>query len=333
MARRRNQLTSQEIAVQYATQEGFAFVDFDEAIDSFIAFCDVKNLREDTLQYYRNELTGFKKVLVELNADTTPAKITSSEIQQFIAFELKVANMKAISINTRLRAIRAFFNWLYREHHIPYNPVARLSLLKTKHRSIPTFSEAQLNKILQQPDMHTFIGVRDYTIMLMFIDTGIRANELTHVLISDIYFSESRIFVRAPKADRCRNIPISPTLKRQLHKYLVIRGSLDTDALFPTIDGGPLSRHSIQLMVHKYCKAAKIRGVRCSPHTFRHTFAKLSVINGANVFELQQILGHATLEMTKVYVDLFSTDVIKGHRSFSPLEHLNGRNPKGGKTR
>lgn len=329
MARRSNQLTSQEIAVQYATKEGFIFVDFDEAVDSFIAFCDVKNLSEDTLRYYRNELVGFKKVLVELDIDTAPSKITASDINQFKAFELKVANMKAVSINSRLRAVRAFFNWLHREQHIAHNPVANLSLLRSKRRNIPTFSESQLSKILQQPDMRTFIGVRDYTIMLTFIDTGIRANELTHVLVSDIYFSESRVFVRAPKADRCRNVPISPTLKRQLHKYLVIRGALETDALFATIDGGPLSKHTIQLMIHKYCKEANIKGVRCSPHTFRHTFAKLSVLNGANVFELQQILGHATLEMTKVYVDLFSTDVIKGHRLFSPLEHLG----KGGNTR
>ncbi|MEH7653450.1 site-specific integrase [Bacillus safensis] len=72
-------------------------------------------------------------------------------------------------------------------------------------------------------------------------------------------------------------------------------------------------------------KQADIKGIRCSCHTFRHTFAKLSVKNGAGIFELQQILGHTSIEMVRVYVNLFSEDVMDKHKSFSPLIKLSVR--------
>jgi integrase/recombinase XerD len=65
--------------------------------------------------------------------------------------------------------------------------------------------------------------------------------------------------------------------------------------------------------------------VRCSPHTFRHTFAKLSVKSGAGIFELHQILGHTTFDMVRTYVNLFAEDVRDKHRKFSPLNHLKRR--------
>lgn len=67
---------------------------------------------------------------------------------------------------------------------------------------------------------------------------------------------------------------------------------------------------------------AKIKNVRCSPHTFRHTFAKLSVQQGANIFELQTILGHTSMEVVKIYVNLFGNDVRESHKNFSPLKTL-----------
>lgn len=108
-------------------------------------------------------------------------------------------------------------------------------------------------------------------------------------------------------------------------KYIQIRGVIDTDALFVTLDGEKMSKRQFQNRVTYYGKQADIKGVRCSFHTFRHTFAKLSVKNGAGIFELQQILGHTSMEMIRVYVNLFSDDVMDKHRTFSPLVNIKVR--------
>lgn len=84
----------------------------------------------------------------------------------------------------------------------------------------------------------------------------------------------------------------------------------------------PLSKRHFQERIHDLGKAALITGVRVSPHTFRHTFAKLFILNGGDAFSLQAILGHSTLDMVRHYVNLFSSDVQEQHKKYSPIENL-----------
>ncbi|TWI56083.1 integrase/recombinase XerD [Halalkalibacter nanhaiisediminis] len=120
-------------------------------------------------------------------------------------------------------------------------------------------------------------------------------------------------------------MPIQKEMKEQLKKYIAIRGYVESEALFVTIDGARLTKRGIQQRIIKYGDMAKIKGVRCSCHTFRHTFAKLSVQQGANIFELQTILGHSSMEIVKTYVNLFGSDVRESHKRFSPLKVLERR--------
>jgi integrase/recombinase XerD len=161
--------------------------------------------------------------------------------------------------------------------------------------------------------------------MLLLLETGIRVSELEGVCVQDILWNESKLHIRNTKTYKERIVPIQAKMKNQLQKYIQIRGVMETDALFVTLDGGKMSKRQFQNRVTFYGKQAGIKGVRCSCHTFRHTFAKLSVKNGAGIFELQQILGHTSMEMVRVYVNLFSDDVMDKHKVFSPLVNLKVR--------
>jgi integrase/recombinase XerD len=198
-------------------------------------------------------------------------------------------------------------------------------LLRDRKRVIPTFSKEQLNKLFRQPDLTTFTGVRDYTIMLLMLETGIRVNELAGLSLSDIRWEDNLVCIRNAKSYRERLVPIQSEMKKQFKKYIAIRGYVESEALFVTIDGSRLTRRGIQQRIIKYGGMAKIEGVRCSCHTFRHTFAKISVQQGANIFELQAILGHTSMEIVKTYVNLFGTDVRESHKKFSPLKVLEQR--------
>lgn len=107
-----------------------------------------------------------------------------------------------------------------------------ISLLKDRKHIIPTFSKEQLNKLFNQPDLTTFTGVRDYTIMMIFLETGIRVNELVGISIVDIQWEDSLLRIRNAKTYRERLVPIQSEMKKQLKKYIAVRGSLDSDALF-----------------------------------------------------------------------------------------------------
>jgi integrase/recombinase XerD len=83
-----------------------------------------------------------------------------------------------------------------------------------------------------------------------------------------------------------------------------------------------MKKRTMQQNMKRYGDSAQLKGVRVSPHTMRHTFAKFYIMNGGDGFTLMKILGHTTLEMAQTYVSMFSTDIAKQHRKFSPLERL-----------
>jgi integrase/recombinase XerD len=328
LVRRKNTLDKGELAI--IKKENKSYVDsFEEAMNFFIKDCELRNLRPFTIQYYLNEFNAFLSSLSEQGFDLTklkPVNISTEHIKENVILYMRnYKGNRVVSINTRLRALRSIFNFLYKNKHLPHNPMENIKLLKDRKRVIPTFTTDQLNKLLRQPDLTTFTGVRDYTIMLLMLETGIRVNELAGLSLNDIRWEDNLVVIRNAKSYRERLVPIQKDMKQQLKKYIAIRGYVESEALFVTIDGTRLTRRGIQQRILKYGEMAKIRGVRCSCHTFRHTFAKLSVQQGANIFELQTILGHSSMEIVKTYVNLFGSDVRESHKKFSPLKNLEKR--------
>lgn len=325
MARRTNALDEGELAI--VSKKSKVYVEtFEAAIKLFLKDCEIRNLRPHTLKFYRSEINTFLSYLKEQEIDVValkPYQVTAEHIKENVILYLrKYKGAKVVTVNTRLRALRAFFNFLHTEKHIPKNPFENIKLLKDRKNIIATFTKEQLNRLFNQPDLTTFTGVRDYTIMLLLLETGIRANEAVGLTLADIRWEDSLICIRNAKSYRERLVPIQATMKQQLKKYIAIRGYVETDALLVTIDNTPLSKRALQNRIEKYGKEAQLKGVRCSCHTFRHTFAKLSVQQGANIFELQTILGHTSMEIVKTYVNLFGTDVRDRHKEFSPLKVL-----------
>lgn len=321
LARRKNDLSTDELKQLSGVLPASNFT-LAELIEIFLDDCAVRNLREHTVKFYKNELATFIRLLeaqgIELNTD----KISAEVIKTNVIKAMQAQGIKPVSINTRLRAVRAFFNFLYKQKYIKRNPMQQVQLLRHRKEVIETLTVDQINKLLNACDLRTFVGVRDYTIILTFVETGVRANELVGINVDDINFSSGFIRIRNAKSYRERLVPIQKKMKEQLKKYLAVRGQLDTDSLFVTLDSNPLSKRQMQSRISYYGDMANIKGVRVSCHTLRHTFAKLCVVNGANVFQLQAILGHTTLDMTKTYVNLFSSDVAEGHKQFSPLQNI-----------
>ncbi|MGX6444254.1 tyrosine-type recombinase/integrase [Neobacillus sp. K501] len=328
MARRKNVLDESELAI--IEKKSKVYVEtFKDAIDLFVKDCELRNLRPFTIKYYLNEFQAFLNSLTVQEINVTvlkPYKVTEEHIKEnVILFMRNHKGLKVVTINTRLRALRTFYNFLYKAKHIPVNPMENIKLLKDRKTIIATFSKEQLNKLFKQPDLKTFTGVRDYTIMMLMLETGIRVNELVGVSLADIRWEDNLLCIRNAKSYRERLVPIQKVMKDQLKKYIAIRGYVESDALFVTVDGTRLTRRGVQQRITTYGGMAKLKDVRCSCHTFRHTFAKLSVQQGANIFELQAILGHSSMEIVKTYVNLFGNDVRDRHKEFSPLKVLKNR--------
>lgn len=200
----------------------------------------------------------------------------------------------------------------------------RIIIGDPKSAPIETFSRSDLQALFMQPDPKLFVGLRDLTIMSVFLDSGIRVRELCDIEVDDVRFEDNQILIDGKNGEN-RLVPFEADARRLLRRYIDARGDSYVDNLFITVDDEPMNRDSVRRRIAIYGRQANITDKRCSPHTFRHTFAKISVQNGANVFELQAILGHKSLDMVRRYVNLFGSDVKEAHSRFSPMRSLRMR--------
>ncbi|WPL43559.1 tyrosine-type recombinase/integrase [Priestia megaterium] len=295
---------------------------FEIAFQIFLRDCKLRNLSEHTIQYYRNEISKFVKHLESVGISTSPSSITADIIKDHVILRMMEEGRKETTINANLRAIRALFNFLESECLIVKNPVKKLKLVKQKKTVIQTFSREEIRLLFDKPKKSTFTGLRDYTIMMFLLETGVRVKELCGIRIKDVNFQDGIVTIREAKGFKERNVPIQRIMKKQLALYLQVRGQLEHDFLFVNIDNNPIQIRAVQQFIANYGRLAGIKNVRCSPHTFRHTFAKMSVQNGADVFTLQTVLGHTSMDMVRNYVNMFSNELRDNHRKFSPIEKL-----------
>lgn len=308
-----------------ADMPGYAVYDYDDNVELFLSDVRSRNRSTDTIKYYKQSLTEFRNILNGQGVSSRVDRLTKRIIQRnFIEYSMTKLGHKYGTVANRLRAVRAFFNFLVSEKILKESPMQGIVISNTQSR-IETYSREQLNEIFRQPDLETFVGYRDYTIMTVLLDTGVRLRELVDIETADVRMEDNQILIDG-KNGEFRLVPFSKTTKKVLRKYIDVRGHSPSSALFITQDDGKMARKTVQERITKYGRMAGISDVRNSPHTFRHTFAKMSVRNGANVFELQKILGHKTLDMVRVYVNLFSSEVLDAHRKFSPVDNLHLRN-------
>jgi len=229
------------------------------------------------------------------------------------------------TINCYLRAIRAFWSWLMSEEIIEVNPFDRLKIPKAPKKIILPFTESQIIALLSIIERQNPVGFRDWTIILLLFDTGIRVTELIGLRMEDVNLNQRCLKV-CGKGVKERIVPIGGTVQRAMAKYIT-RYRPDpanqvSDHLFLTRGGEQLTANRVEGIIERYGKIARIEGIRCSPHTLRHTFAVSYLRNGGDVFTLQLILGHETLDMVRNYVTLAQHDLQAAHLRCSPVDNM-----------
>ena len=314
--RRKNMLDSHGEGGQKTEQT----VSLAEAKKMFLR--DIRLLSPDTQRWHKENLTALEKVLAKQTMEISDVRSLTAKMvkENFVFYMFEDMGLMSNTINGRVRSVRALLKFLHREGHISKDFGADIPMIKGEKVIIETFSEEQIEELLRQPNRHTFTGSRDYTLMLLLLETGIRISECVKIDLPDVHLKEGQIRIHG-KGAKQRMVPFQGKFRRALLRYLEVRGLAESDALFVTIDGTRISKRYVQELIQNYGEMAHIGDVRVSPHTFRHTMAKYYILAGGDIFSLQKILGHSTLEMVRRYVELFSTDVQMQHRKFSFLEN------------
>ncbi len=228
------------------------------------------------------------------------------------------------TVHTYHGHLRTFFRWLVAEGVLYASPMERIAAPIARTDQIQPFTPQQVTLLLQAAK-RSEQPRRNEALLLFLFDTGLRASELCALRMKDVDLSGRRCTVLG-KGNKHRSVPFGGTATKALWQYLREDPHDPEDPLFFSKRGDPLTRSGLLQLVRHLGKAARIEVARCSPHTFRHTFAVEFLRAGGNVFTLQQLLGHTSLTMTNRYVALAQADIEAQHRQFSPADRLKGRN-------
>lgn len=310
----------------------------DRLIDTYLLCCTTEGKSPKTLDFYKANLRRFSRFLLSHGLDLPVPDIGPAEARSFIfhlqnnvtrwedsPFVNDSKRLSPFSVQGYARTIKAFWSWLLAEGYIEGNSMARLKLPKVPRKIVPTFTPEHMRRLMAVLDLRSPTGFRNYAMVLILLDTGIRLSELVNLDLEGLDLEQSCFLVRG-KGSKERMVPYGNRVRRALWRYLTVfrpePACPQTGRLFLSESGLPLRPRLVQSMMSRLGQKAGVSGVRCSPHTMRHTFAKQYLMHGGDVFSLQRILGHSSLEVVRLYVNLAPGDVSAQHRKFSPADNM-----------
>ena len=229
--------------------------------------------------------------------------------------------LKPNSYNVRLRYLKSFFKWSYAEGYIKKDPVKGWKTRKEESRIVDV-PESVLQKLVEAPNQKTYSGLRDYAIILLQLDTGIRPKEALSLSKEDICFDQMLISIKSANAKTrvARSLPISPVTAKAIKKLLVCHHELwKTDYIFTTFEGNPMNKNSWGKRMELYSNHV---GYKIRAYDLRHCFALYYLRAGGDVFSLQRMMGHTNLSMTQKYLALTDQDLKSQHAKNSPLNTI-----------
>ena len=278
-----------------------------------------RNLSEHTLRNYASDLDQFKQHLfnIDKRAEVPVAEIDRLTIREWMA--ALHGDHKKTSVARKLASLRTFFQFLVREGKLETNPAKLVATPKIERKLPNHLSMEDAVRFIETPDINTDLGRRDRAILEFLYATGIRVGELVGIDIGDVDFREKLVRVTG-KRKKQRIVPFGDPAAQALLQYMESsRGVFlamcpETDrepnAFFLHRRGGRLTTRSVGRLIDKYIKlCADIHDI--SPHSLRHTFATHLLDQGADLRDIQELLGHARLSTTQIYTQVSMEKMIE----------------------
>ncbi len=273
-----------------------------QAIDRFTDAVWIEDgLSANTLAAYRRDLSLYAQWLSTAHARSLDDTL-ESDLREYIV--VRHPDSKAASSNRRLTVFKRYFRWALREHLLTADPTLKLLLAKQPLRVPKTLSEAQVEALLNAPDVDVPLGLRDRTMLELMYASGLRVSELVTLKTVHLGLDEGALRVTG-KGAKERMVPFGEEAHGWLRRYLaearaaILKGQA-TDALFVTARGAAMTRQMFWQIVKKHALHGGVH-VPLSPHTLRHAFATHLLNHGADLRAVQMLLGHADISTTQIY--------------------------------
>jgi len=275
--------------------EAASQLSLEDAVARFLLHLrDYRGSAPGTLSAYIPDLDRFLRFLAtEYPQVTKPTEITRGMVVDF-AFGLGALHLAPRTMRRKIGCLSSFFGFLVDTGWCQSNPASRIPLPKPPGTLPRVLSAAEAKQLV-----HAAATVRERCLLLVFLGTGIRRNEAVQIRLGDLDLSRAQLLVRG-KGSKERVVPLPPEALPVIRAYLDWRGQQSSDRFFITARGRPATSRAVGLIVGRAARRAKLTGV--TPHTLRHTFATLLIRTGADIRTVQELLGHASIQMTMRYL-------------------------------
>lgn len=291
-----------------------------------------------TINWYDKRLAEFESFLLGKcgGRSVCIADIEPNTIREFIASlqdrEVVYQNhafrhpiprkLSPFTVHGYVRTLSAFFRWAVRERMLERSPMENIPRPKLPKKIKPRFEKDELQRLWNACGENADSQAsRNRAILLLLLDTGLRASELCGLTL-DRFDPEMRRVHVTGKGMKDRYVPVGRRVRKALWEYINLyrKPKVATGVVFLTRHDTPLTGVSLAHVLKGLGTRAGVSG--CHPHRFRHTAARLYLRNGGDVMSLQQILGHEDLATTRIYVQLEQEDIEKMHERASPVDRM-----------
>lgn len=271
------------------------------SIDAFLnALWLEQGLSDNTVAAYRRDLRAIEAWLAE--RDTALHAATAAQLAQYLADQF-AARRSARTMARWLSATRGYFRHLQRSNLLTEDPTEHLRAPRIGRALPKTLSHAQVDALLNAPDVDDAVGLRDRAMLEVLYATGLRISELTGLQHGQVNLRQGLVRV-VGKGGKERLVPLGAPAQRWLERFVAEAfaelAPAGCNEIFPSRRGRKMTRQTFWHAIKKYALKAGI-SLDISPHTLRHAFATHLVDNGADLRAVQMMLGHSDLSTTQIY--------------------------------
>lgn len=318
-------------------------------LEDFMEYCSLKELSKKTINSYESTLMLFLKYLKEENMISSVQEITRENVDEYLKFTKERGKYSYVSddrtvainypdsrkdfgkqisdvtINNYIRNMKVFFNYCVEKKYLKNSPMESIKFIKVKRKMKDEVTDLEFKALVNAINVTIFSEYRDYTIIQLIFDTGMRLTETLNLKLEDIDIERRTILIPAEinKGKKDRYVFFSNTMSTVLRKWLQYKDRYcSSEWLFPTKKGTIITASNFERNFRLYKGKAGITK-NITPHGLRNNFAKRFLLSGGDIFMLSKILGHSSVTVTEqAYLDVTMTDIRKSYQRFSPLENM-----------
>ncbi len=281
-----------------------------------------KKASENTRESYMRDLSQFF-VYAEGKGIRDLKSVSKDFLGEYVA-HLRHAGKSESTVTRNVASLRCYYTFLSSAGICKANPTAEIKMNRTEKKMPEILTGQEVVELLRQPDASDFKGCRDKAMLELLYATGIKVSELIKLEVNDVNFQIGILHLHGSKSDRI--IPMYPAAIKAVSTYVnkvrpLIVSDKSENVLFTNMNGQPLTRQGFWKIIKHYAAMAKI-DKDITPHTLRHSFAAHLLENGAQLKDIQEMLGHSDISSTQIYAVLMRNRYSQSYKNCHPMAKI-----------